>query len=127
MTHHDPTARVPTSETADAATAGLLVLAEPIVSLLFQRGEFGPESVRLTSQAVSYYALGLWGVSAVFFAMQAPRDPLRAAMLSIAATLVFGLVLMRPLAARDLALAASLAALVNLWVLLASVGPKIGA
>ncbi len=46
------------------ATAGLLLLAEPVVALLFQRGAFGAESVRLTSQAVSYYAVGLMGVAA---------------------------------------------------------------
>jgi putative peptidoglycan lipid II flippase len=109
------------------AMAGLLLLAEPMVALLFQRGEFGPESVRLTSRAVSYYALGLWGVSAaritatVFFAMQDARAPLRAALASMAANLVFGAVLMRPMAASGLALAASLAALVNLGYLLAAV------
>mgnify|MGYP005854048589 FL=1 len=113
------------------ATAGLLLLAEPLVALLFQRGEFGPESVRLTSQAVSYYALGLWGVSTaritatLFFAMQDARAPLRAALASIAANLVFGLVLMRPMAAGGLALAAALAAMVNLGLLLMTVRRKL--
>jgi putative peptidoglycan lipid II flippase len=114
------------------AMAGLLLLAEPMVSLLFQRGEFGDESVRLTSQAVSYYALGLWGVSAaritatLFFATQDARAPLRAALASIAANLVFGVVLMRPMAAGGLSLAAALAALVNLGFLLAAVRRKLG-
>jgi putative peptidoglycan lipid II flippase len=114
------------------AAAGLLLLAEPLVAFLFQRGEFGPESVRLTSQAVSYYALGLWGVSAaritatVFFAMQDARAPLRAALISIAANVAFGLLLMRPLAAGGLALSVSMAALVNLGVLLAAAGRKLG-
>lgn len=114
------------------AMAGMLLLAEPMVALLFQRGEFGIESVRLTSQAVSYYALGLWGVSAaritatLFFAMQDARAPLRAALASIAANLLFGVVLMRPMAAGGLALAAALAAMVNLGFLLMAVREKLG-
>jgi putative peptidoglycan lipid II flippase len=114
------------------AMAGLLLLSEPIVALLFQRGEFGLESVRLTSQAVSYYALGLWGISAariavtLFFALQDVRAPLRAALASVVANLVFGVALMRPMAAGGLALAAALAAMVNLGCLLMAVREKLG-
>jgi putative peptidoglycan lipid II flippase len=59
------------------AMAGLILLGEPMVVLLFQRGEFGTESARLTSQAF-ILAIGLWAFSAVrivvaFFALQDSR------------------------------------------------------
>jgi putative peptidoglycan lipid II flippase len=38
-------------------TAGLMVLAEPLVRLLYHRGAFDETSVRLTSQALACYAL----------------------------------------------------------------------
>ncbi|MCK7504122.1 MAG: hypothetical protein MZV70_08505 [Desulfobacterales bacterium] len=58
--------------------------------------------VRLTAQALSYYALGLWAFSAVriavaaFFALQDSRTPVRAATVSILANLLLGAVLHAP-------------------------------
>jgi putative peptidoglycan lipid II flippase len=112
------------------AMAGLLILGEPIVALLFHRGEFGAEAVRLTAQALSYYALGLWAFSAArivvtaFFALQDAGTPLRAATLSILANLLLGMVLMRPLAHCGMALATSLSSILNLALLLAALRAK---
>lgn len=44
-------------------SAGLGVLAEPIIKLLFERGEFSPDDARMTAGAVQALALGLWGTS----------------------------------------------------------------
>jgi putative peptidoglycan lipid II flippase len=114
------------------AAAGLMLLGEPIVELLFARGEFSAADARLTVQAVSYYALGLWAVSAVrivvaaFFAMQDSKTPVRAGVLSIMANLLLGLALMRPLAHGGLALATSLASVLNLLLLVAALHRKLG-
>ncbi len=60
------------------ASAFLLVLAEPVVKLVFQRGEFGPASTALTSGALFFFAIGLAfnGASLLviraFFSMQIP-------------------------------------------------------
>jgi len=43
--------------------AGLGILAEPIIKLLFERGEFSAETSRQTAAAVQALALGLWGTS----------------------------------------------------------------
>jgi putative peptidoglycan lipid II flippase len=113
------------------ATAGLLLLAEPLVALLFQRGAFGADSVRLTSQAVSYYAVGLMGVAAarivaaVFFAGQESRAPLGAAIASMAANLLLGAALMGPMGSAGIALACALSAWVNLGLLLAAVRSRV--
>jgi putative peptidoglycan lipid II flippase len=115
------------------AMAGLILLGEPMVALLFQRGEFGPESARLTSRALSYYALGLWAFSAVrivvaaFFALQDSRTPVRVATVSILANVVLGAALMRPLAHGGIALAAALASFLNLALLLLALRRKLGA
>jgi putative peptidoglycan lipid II flippase len=44
---------------------GLIILREPIVALLFQRGEFSSLATQLTAQALLYYAMGLGAFSAV--------------------------------------------------------------
>jgi putative peptidoglycan lipid II flippase len=106
------------------AMGGLIVLGDPIVRLLFVRGEFGSEAARLTYQALLYYAVGLWAFSAArivvaaFYALQDGRTPVRMAMASILANMLLGAALMQPLAHCGLALATSLAAFLNTGLLL---------
>ncbi|CAB1081781.1 Peptidoglycan lipid II flippase MurJ [Olavius algarvensis Delta 1 endosymbiont] len=114
------------------AMVGLFVLREPIVALLFQRGEFDAAATRLTTEAVMYYCWGLWAFSAVriiaaaFFAMQDARTPVRIAIYSIAANMVFGVILMKPLAHGGLALATSLASIFNLGLLIHALRARLG-
>lgn len=115
------------------AMVGLIVLREPIVVLLFKRGAFGPRASQLTAYALLYYALGLWAFSAVrvlystFYAFQDTKTPVRTAMISIVANIVLGILLMGPLLHGGLALATSLASMLNfgllLWALRRRMGP----
>lgn len=63
------------------ATVGLILLREPIVALLFQRGEFSPEDTQLVAWALLWFAAGLLGHSVVeiasraFYAQQDTRSP----------------------------------------------------
>lgn len=115
------------------AMVGLIILREPIVTLLFQRGEFDALATRLTAQALLYYSLGLWAFSAVrivtatFFAIQDTRTPVKMAGLSILANIILGLVLMKPLGPGGLALATSLASILNLGLLVRALKVKLGA
>jgi len=114
------------------AMVGLIVLREPIVALLFQRGAFDAAATQLTIQAVLYYSLGLWAFSAVrivaaaFFALQDARTPVRVAIISIAANIFLGIILMKPLAHGGLALATSLASILNLSLLVHALRAKLG-
>jgi len=114
------------------AMVGLIVLRGPIVALLFQRGEFDAAATRLTIQAVLYYSLGLWAFSAVrivaaaFFALQDARTPVRIAIISIAANIFLGIILMKPLAHGGLALATSLASILNLGLLMYALRARLG-
>jgi putative peptidoglycan lipid II flippase len=114
------------------AMTGLVLLGEPIVALLFMRGEFDAVDVRLTAQALSYYAIGLWAFASLriavsaFFAQQDSKTPVVAAALSILANILLGLILMKPLAHGGMALATSLAAMLNLGILLAVLQRRLG-
>ena len=114
------------------AMVGLIILREPIIALLFQRGEFNAQATRLTSQALLYYALGLGAFSAVkivtttFFAMHDTRTPIRMAGIAIFANIILGMVLMKPLAHGGLALATSLASFLNLILLMRALRSKLG-
>ena len=63
------------------ASIGLMVLKEPIVRLIYQRGEFGSDDTIMVAGALFYYAFGLCGYSAVkvgadsFYALKDTRTP----------------------------------------------------
>ena len=114
------------------AAVGLIVLREPIVALLFQRGEFDARATRLTAEALLYYSMGLWAFSAVrivaatFFALQDTRTPVKMAGISIFANVILGVVLMKPLSHGGLALATALASVLNLGLLLGALKTRLG-
>ena len=114
------------------AMVGLIVLRVPIISLLFQRGEFDFLATLLTSKALLYYAVGLWAIAGVrivapaFFALQDMKSPVKVATVAFVANIVFGLILMRPLQHSGLALANSLSAAVNFLLLLAVLMRRVG-
>ncbi|MEN8245058.1 MAG: murein biosynthesis integral membrane protein MurJ [Thermodesulfobacteriota bacterium] len=114
------------------AMAGLVVLREPIVRLLFERGAFDAATVRLTAVALLYYCAGLWAFAAVrivvsmFYALQDTKTPVKMAVVSIGVNIVMGIVLMGPLKHGGLALATSLASVVNLLLLVWALRRKIG-
>ena len=84
------------------AAVGIIVLATPITAVLFQRGAFGAEPVRLTAQALAAFALGLWSVSMVrlvvpaFYAMHDTRTPVITAGVAFLANIVASILLMGP-------------------------------
>lgn len=95
-------------------TLGLLVLSKPLVSLLFERGEFGPDSALLTYQALVFYSLGLFFMalifvfSRVFHAIQQTKVNMYAAFLSVSLNICCNLILMRYMGAPGIALSTSI-------------------
>lgn len=114
------------------AMVGLIVLREPLVALLFQRGAFDSQATRLTADALLYYALGLWAFSGVrivvstFYALQDTRTPVVTATISIGVNILFGLALMGPMKHCGLALATALASMVNLVLLVTALRWRLG-
>src|SRR5262249_48119312 len=87
------------------AAVGIITLATPITSVLFQRGAFRFEQVVPTAQALRAFAVGLWSVSMVrllvpaFYAMEDARTPVMTAAAAFVANGCFSLLLMGPVAA----------------------------
>ena len=105
------------------ATCALIVLRVPIVTILFERGEFTRQATEGTAVALLYYGMGLCAyaglkvVVTAFYALQDTRSPVRIGLHTILLNLLLSLALMGPLAHGGLALATSLAAFVNLGLL----------
>jgi putative peptidoglycan lipid II flippase len=114
------------------AMTGLIILREPIVKLLFERGAFGEMTTQRTAEALLYYALGLWAFSgariviSAFYALQDTKTPVRLAVVSLLVNMVLSVVLMGPLRHGGLALATSLASAVNLVLLSRALRKRLG-
>jgi len=115
------------------AMTGLIVLRHPIVSLLFERGAFDAVNSARTADALLYFSMGLWAFSGVrivvstFFAFEDTRTPVKIGVVSVLANIIFSLILMGPLAHGGLALAASIASMINFLLLAAALKIKLGA
>ena len=114
------------------ATVGLLVLATPIVRLIFERGRFTPADTAATAAALMCYAPGLIGYSAVklvspsFYALGNSRIPVIASAASVAFNIALNLILVRSLGHRGLALGTAAAALLNAGLLLVLLRARLG-
>jgi peptidoglycan biosynthesis protein MviN/MurJ (putative lipid II flippase) len=101
------------------ATLGLVVLAEPIVRVIFEHGSFTPADTDATASALRFYALGLLGysvvriVSPVFYALGRSRIPVMVSASSVVFNVALSLALVRVLGYRGLALGTALTALLN--------------
>jgi putative peptidoglycan lipid II flippase len=97
------------------AAAGLALLAEPIIRLLFQHGAFTAADTRLMTPVLAAYALGLPFISFTslalrgFYALRDTGTPVKAAALSFGVNVVLSVVLMRWLSTVGLALASTAA------------------
>ena len=97
------------------AAAGLIVLAQPILAVLFQRGAFDPAATAATAAALIAYAAGLPAFVLVkvlapgFFAQRNTATPVRVAAAAVALNLGLTLVLMQFLAHVGVAIALSVA------------------
>ncbi|MHB8868272.1 MAG: murein biosynthesis integral membrane protein MurJ [Thermoleophilia bacterium] len=114
------------------ASAGLIVLRTPIVTLLFQHGEFGAEDTTRTAWALLFYSFGLFSyagrdtLTRVFYAYHDTRTPVKISMVAVVLNIAVSYVLMQFLGVGGLALGTSIALTVNFIVLIELLRRKIG-
>ncbi|MBE6458904.1 MAG: murein biosynthesis integral membrane protein MurJ [Alphaproteobacteria bacterium] len=103
------------------AAVALIILAEPIINILFQHGKFGTFETIMTSQAVIAYAIGLPAYVMVkalapnFFARGDTKTPVKYSMIVLLANLSFAVILMKPFGHVGIATATTIAAFVSLY------------
>ncbi|HYN09482.1 MAG TPA: murein biosynthesis integral membrane protein MurJ [Vicinamibacterales bacterium] len=115
------------------AVVGLMALSGPIVELLFERYQFGPQSRALVADALFFYAPGILGYSAVkiaspgFYSLQNARTPATVSAISILLNLVLNVWLnSTKLQFLGLALGTAIAANVNAGLLLYLLSRRLG-
>jgi putative peptidoglycan lipid II flippase len=107
------------------SAVGLIVLAEPIISLIYQRGKFLDTDSLHTAEALQFYAIGLVGYSCIkvlspaFYAIDRKWTPMTVSFCSIGLNLGLNWLFIFKLGMghRGLALSTAIAATVNFVLL----------
>jgi putative peptidoglycan lipid II flippase len=79
------------------ASVGLILLAKPIISMLFERGEFTASTAEMTAWALVWYAAGLVGHSIMevltraFYAQQDTKTPVIIGVIAMGLNVVFSI------------------------------------
>ncbi len=113
------------------AMLALVVLAGPILSTLFQHGQFGPHDVQMARISLICLAFGLLGFTLVkvlapgYYARQDTRTPVRIALIAMAVNMICNLAFVVPMVKlgyaaphAGLALATTVSSFVNAGLLL---------
>lgn len=112
---------------------GVLVFADPITRLMFERGAFTADDTRMTAYALQFFSLGILFVGWVdmlnraFYALQDSITPMLMATVMIGLNIALNFLLVDVMGHGGLALSASVAPLVGCLLLLWRLRPRIGA
>jgi putative peptidoglycan lipid II flippase len=85
------------------ASIGLIVLAEPIISVLYQHRRFGAYETAQSAGALRYYAIGLCGYAALkvlvnaFYALDRRKTPMLVSFIAVALNLALNWIFTREL------------------------------
>lgn len=101
------------------ATAGLILLAQPIIRLIFEHGAFTPMDTQHTAQALTFYAYGLFAYSAVkimvpvFYALNDTKYPVIGSFIAVAANIAIITLTIKDFEFKAIALSTSCAMSIN--------------
>ncbi|MBZ4690262.1 MAG: integral rane protein MviN [Cereibacter sp.] len=105
------------------AAVALVVISMPLISVLFERGAFGPDDTANTALALAAYGLGLPAfvlhkvLQPLFYAREDSRSPFRYALISMVVNAGFAVALMPVIGFLAAALATTVSAWVMVWQL----------
>ncbi|MBN2403417.1 MAG: murein biosynthesis integral membrane protein MurJ [Spirochaetes bacterium] len=115
------------------ASIALMVIGFPIVSVLFMRGQFTPENSLMTYKALFYASMGIASISVIritvptFYSLKDTKTPVIASTASFITNICFGYILMHTeLKHGGLTLAQSIAATIQMLILILALQRKIG-
>ncbi len=114
------------------ATVGLVILAEPIIRIIFEHGAFTPEDTMATALALSLYTTGLFAYAAnkvivpVYYAINATRYPVIASFLAICSNVIIITLTIETYQHKAIALSTSATMVINFFFLMTVLYVKTG-
>ena len=114
------------------ATAAILVLAEPMTRLVFQRGEFTPEQTEVVATALFWFAFSLPTnglfllLSRTFFGLQKPWIPTAIAAGNLVVTAIASFLLYKPYGVAGIVAATAIATLISVAIQMVLLRSRLG-
>lgn len=114
------------------ATAGIFIVARPLVAAIFQHGRFGVEDTPRVSWTLAFYAVGLCGYFSqqilvrAFYSMQDSKTPVKSALCAVAANIILNLTLIWVLGTAGLAAATAICSYLQVIILATMLRKKLG-
>ncbi len=114
------------------ASAGLVLLARPLTTLLFRYGEFDAEDARQTTEMIAAYAIAVWAYCGLlivhrgYYAIGDRQTPLRVGMAAVMLNLALNMTLIWYIGGRGLALSTAVCAMLQVLAVVALLPNRIG-
>lgn len=114
------------------ATAGIFLVAKPLVSAIFEHGKFDSEDTPIVAFTLSLYALGLCGyfsqqvMTRAFYSLQDSKTPARSAVYAVVANIFLNLTLIWFLGTAGLAAATAACSYLQVVILVRALRRKLG-
>ncbi|MFR2795610.1 murein biosynthesis integral membrane protein MurJ [Romboutsia timonensis] len=112
-------------------SVGAIVLAEPIVKIVFERGAFNSDATRMTAIALSCYSIGMIGsglreiLNRVFYSLQDTKTPMINGAFAMVINIILNIILINFLGYAGLAIGTSISSLICIILLFNSLKKKI--
>jgi putative peptidoglycan lipid II flippase len=113
-------------------TVGAVVLATPIVKILFERGAFDSRATKMTAIALIMYSIGIIGIGLrdilgkVFYSLQDTRTPMINGIIAMSMNMILNIILIKHMKIAGIAFSTSLSSIVCVLLLFRSLKKKIG-
>lgn len=113
-------------------TVGLVFLSIPVIRFLFERGAFTREATILTSGVLIYFGVGTFALALnyvlirAFYALNDTKTPVKLAITAVITNIILSMILVKVMAQNGLALASSIATMIQMGLLLIFLQKKIG-
>ena len=114
------------------ATAGLILVAKPLISSLFEHGKFTREDTSMVVVTMIFYVLGLSGYFAqqilarAFYSLQDSVTPVKSALIAVFSNILLNLTLIWFLSRAGLAASTAICAYIQVCILIIILKKKLG-
>lgn len=101
-------------------TVGVLLLASPLVDIVFGRGAFQAQSIEMTANTLKLYSLGMLAIGLrdvivkFFYSMEDSKTPLKISAINVVLNIILNFVLISRLGVGGIALATSVSTILTL-------------
>jgi len=114
------------------ATAGIIIVAGPLVSAIFEHGQFTSKDTPIVAWTLSFYAIGLCGyfwqqiLTRAFYSTQDSKTPMFSAVLAVVCNVVLNLTLIWFMGTAGLALSTAVCSYLQVFILVSVLKKRLG-